>query len=361
MRITGAVTHGAASSFDVRELTLDDPRPDEILVRTSAVGLCHSDLTARGIFPDGAVLGHEGAGVVEAVGAAVVDVAVGDHVVLSFDHCGHCRPCMQGRPYRCLNFALMNFAGIRPDGSHAIRAGDTEIGGNFFGQSSFATHCLTTSRNAVVVDPNLPLDVLAPLGCGVITGSGTVLNALRPEPGSSLVVFGVGSVGLSALLGAVVANVGTLIAVDVVRSRLDLATKLGATHTIDGRSDDVAGQIREITGGGADFVVETSGVPAVVRTAVSSVPEGGSVALVGIADTSAELTLGHYELVMGRSVFGVTEGNSVPKLYIPRLIELWQKGLFPFHEMITTYPFDRINDAVADSVAGSTCKAVLTF
>jgi aryl-alcohol dehydrogenase len=361
VKISAAVTRGAESSFSLEEVELDDPRPDEVLVRTKAVGLCHSDLTARGIFPNGAVLGHEGAGVVEAVGSAVAGLEVGDHVVMSFDNCGHCKPCLLGRPYRCLNFAPMNFGGVRSDGSNAIRVGAGALAGNFFGQSSFASHCLTTERNAVKVDPSLPLEVLAPLGCGVITGAGTVLNALRPEAGSSLVVFGVGAVGLSALLGAVVSRVSTLIAVDVVSSRLELARKLGATHTIDGRAPDVADQIREITGGGADNVVETSGVPAVVRTAVQSVPEGGSVALVGIADTAAELTLGHYDLIMGRSVFGVTEGNSVPKVFIPRLIELWQSGLFPVDEIMRTYSFADINQATADSLDGSTCKAVLTF
>lgn len=361
MRINAAITRGAGSAFEIEEVELDAPRPDEVLVRTLAVGLCHSDLSARGIFPDGAVLGHEGGGVVEAVGSAVTGLEAGDHVVMSFDNCGHCRPCLQGRPYRCLNFAPMNFSGARPDGSHAIHGGTRPLGGNFFGQSSFATHCLTTERNAVKVDASMPLEVLAPLGCGVITGAGTVLNALRPEAGSSLAVTGVGPVGLSALLAAVVARVGTLIAVDVMPARLELARKLGATHVIDGRDADVAEQIREITGGGADYVVETSGVPAVVRTAVKSVPEGGSVALVGIADTAGELALGHYDLIMGRSVFGVTEGNSVPKLFIPHLIELWQRGLFPVDQLIRTYPFAEINQAVSDSLDGTACKAVLTF
>ena len=361
MQINAAVSKGAGSEFVPATLRLDELRPDEILVRTVAVGMCHSDLTARALFPDGAVLGHEGAGVVEAAGAAVTGVAPGDHVVLSFDHCGHCRQCLRGRPYRCLNFGLANFSGVRPDGSHVLHDGDTPVGGSFFGQSSFAGHCIATERNAVKVDRDLPLDKLAPLGCGVITGCGTVLNALRPEPGSSLVVFGVGAVGLSALLGGVISRVGTLIAVDVVPERLSLAGKLGATHVIDGRGEDVLGQVRDITGGGADYAVEASGVATVARTAVSSVPEGGSVALVGIADLAADISLSHYEVVMGRSVSGITEGSSVPQLFIPSLIGLWQRGEFPFDQMISTYPFTAINAAMSDSLAGTAIKPVLTF
>ncbi|MDN5913562.1 MAG: NAD(P)-dependent alcohol dehydrogenase [Pseudonocardia sp.] len=361
MHVQAAVTYGAGSDFSLADIELEDPRPDEILVRTAAVGLCHSDLTARQYFPGGGVLGHEGAGVVEVVGSAVTGFAPGDHVVLGFDACGSCRACLGGRPYRCRNFAAMNYGGARPDGSTALRVGETPIAGSFFGQSSFASHCLATARNAVKVDPQLPLDKLAPLGCGVITGSGTVLNALRPFPGSSLVVFGAGSVGLSALLGAVVTQVGTLIAVDIVPGRLELARTLGATHVIDGRSDDVAGQIRDLTDGGADYAVETSGAASVVATAVSSVPEGGTVALVGLGDLQGTITLSHYEMVMGRTVMGVTEGNSVPQVYIPQLIDLWRAGRFPFDAMITAYPFDKIGQAVADSEAGRTVKAVLTF
>ena len=361
MRVQAAVSHGAGSDFTLAEVELADPAPDEILVRTAAVGLCHSDLTARQYFPQGGVLGHEGAGVVEEVGSAVSGFAPGDHVVLSFDACGHCRACLGGRPYRCLDFAAMNYSGARPDGTSPLRVGGTPLAGAFFGQSSFASHCLATARNAVKVDPALPLQTLAPLGCGVITGSGTVLNALRPFPGSSLVVFGAGSVGLSALLGAVVARVGTLIAVDVVPERLELARTLGATHVLDGRSEDVAGRIRELTGGGADYAVETSGVASVVSTAVSAVPEGGTVALVGLGDLEGTITLNHYEMVMGRTVMGVTEGNSVPQVYVPQLIELWRSGAFPFEKMITAYPFEKIGQAVADAEAGRTVKAVLTF
>lgn len=361
MKIDAAVSKDAAAGFVLTTLALDELRPDELLVRTVAVGMCHSDLTARALFPDGAVLGHEGAGIVEAVGPAVTGFAPGDHVVLSFDHCGHCRQCLRGRPYRCLNFGAANFSGRRGDGSATLRDDDGPVGGNFFGQSSFASYCVATERNAVKVDPDLPLDKLAPLGCGIITGCGTVLNALRPEPGSSLVVFGAGAVGLSAVLGGVVSQVGTLIAVDVVAERLKLASEFGATHVIDGRGDDVLAQVRDITGGGADYAVEASGVASVARTAVSSVPEGGSVALVGIADLTADISLSHYEVVMGRSVTGVTEGNSVPQLFIPALIALWQRGKFPFDQMISSYPFAGINRAMADSLGGTAIKPVLTF
>ena len=359
MQITGAVTSGAGSEFALSDVDLDDPRPDELLVRTVAAGICHSDLSARPMFPGGGVLGHEGAGVIEAVGSAATGFAVGDHVVMTYSSCGHCVPCLKARPYHCHNFGLMNFAGMRPDGSRTLYDGENALGGSFFGQSSFASYCLTTGRNTVKVDKDLPLELLAPLGCGVITGSGTVLNELRPEPGSSLVVFGAGSVGLSAVMAGGLSHVGTLIAVDLVPSRLDLAQKLGATHVIDGASDDVAGQIREITGGGAEYMVETTGLNAVVRTALAALPEGGTLALVGIHDQ--ELAVPYMGLVMGRTVTGVIEGSSIPHLFIPSLIEHWQRGLFPMDQMITTYAFADINQAVADSLAGTTIKPVLTW
>jgi aryl-alcohol dehydrogenase len=361
VQVVGAVSKGAEAPFVLTDLELDAPRADEILVRTVAAGVCNSDLSARRRFPGGAVLGHEGAGVVEAVGDGVTSVATGDHVVLSFHSCGRCPACLRGRPYRCARFAEMNFAGTRPDGSSTLRDADGVVGSHFFGQSSFATRVLAYERNTVSVDPAIPLDLVAPLGCGVGTGAGTVLNALRPEAGSSLSVFGAGSVGLSALLAAVVQRCNPILAIDVVPERLALAAELGATHTFDGRDPDLLAKIREVTSGGTEYAVETSGLPAVLRTAVSSVIEGGTVAVVGIEDVTGDVTLGHYELLMGRTVMGVTEGNSVPQLFIPHLIDLWQRGDFPFDRFIRHYSFEEIQTAVEDSSAGRSIKPVLRF
>jgi aryl-alcohol dehydrogenase len=220
-------------SFELATAVLEAPRHDEVLVRIVATGLCHTDLVARDQLypvPLPVVLGHEGAGVVEAVGDAVAKVAPGDHVALSFLPCGHCRPCFDGSPASCANFNDMNFSGQRPDGSHAMLLpdGDGTLHDRFFGQSSFATYAVANERNTVKVRDDVPLELVGPLGCGIQTGAGTVLRALKVGAGATFAVTGAGAVGLSAVMAAHVAGATTIIAVDVVPSRLDLARELGA-------------------------------------------------------------------------------------------------------------------------------------
>jgi aryl-alcohol dehydrogenase len=235
------------------------------------------------------------------------------------------------------------------------------VAGNFFGQSSFASRVLVTARNAVKIPTDIPLEIAAPMGCGVITGAGTVLNTLRPGPADSLVVYGVGAVGLSAVLAAASSRLATVIAVDVVPDRLELASRLGATHVIDGRGADIAAAVRTVLPGGSDFAIDASGQPAVVRAAVDALAEGGTCALLGLARLDGELTLGHLTVLSGRTVVGVTEGDSVPQLMIPHLLGLRARGLFDLDAMITTYPFGDIERAVEETTTGRAVKAVLTF
>lgn len=361
--ITAAVVK-QQGSFDLAPAHLEAPRDDEVLVRIVAAGLCHTDLVVRDqIYPVPLpiVLGHEGAGIVEAVGPAVEKVAPGDHVAISFLNCARCRPCFDGSPASCANFNDMNFSGQRPDGSHAI----TDLDGNpmndrFFGQSSFATYALTHERNTVKVRDDAPLELLGPLGCGIQTGAGTVLNALRPEFGTSIAVYGCGAVGLSAIMAAVIAGCPQIFAVDVHDSRLEVARQLGATHTFNGRQVDVVKEIKAASGGGTHYAVETTGVPPVVRQALNALRPLGRAAIVGV---TPEMNIDvHNDLMAeGKAMIGVIEGDSVPRVFIPKLIEHYKAGRFPFDKLIGYYDFKDINQAFEDSQQGTTIKPVLTL
>lgn len=361
MRISAAVVPERNHPFIIKPLELDAPRPDEVLVRIVAAGLCHTDLSeragGRGPFP--AVLGHEGAGIVERVGAGVASLQPGDHVVLSYLSCGHCRNCLRGKPAYCDHHMAYNFGRRRPDGSTTLRDGAAAVYGSFFGQSSLATYALASERNTVKVRTDLPLELLAPLGCGVQTGAGAVLNTLHPFPGSSIAVFGVGSVGLSAVMAAVVAGCTPIIAIDVRSTRLALARELGATQALEASAGDLVEAIRALTGGGTDYALDTTGRPEVMRQAFESLATLGVCGVIGGAPPDAELRLPYSELLMGRTVRGVVQGDSTPALFIPELIDLHLQGRLPIDRLITVFPFAQINQAAAASERGEVVKPVL--
>jgi len=275
VKITAAVTPSAAAPFTVCSLDLEGPRDGEILVRVVASGMCHTDLVVRDQhypFPLPGVLGHEGSGVVQAVGAGVKKVAPGDHVVMSYGACGCCQQCLQGEPAYCRDFVESNLGAVRLDGSVLYADEGCPVHGNFFQQSSFGTHAICREQNIVKVPRDVPLEILGPLGCGVQTGAGAVMNSFKPGVGSSLVVFGAGSVGLSSIMAARVVGCGKIVAVDVKQGRLDMARQLGATDTLDPTgTDDAVGWLLERTNGGADFSLEATGLPGVLR----SCREGG--------------------------------------------------------------------------------------
>lgn len=359
MDITAAVTHGLGDDFKLESVQLAEPEFDEVRVRIVATGVCHTDVVARdlGIAPFPIVLGHEGAGVIEAIGKGVSDLRVGDHVVLSFAHCGNCSNCLTGHPTVCATFNELNFAGAMDDGSRRLVQGEQSLA-TFFGQSSFATHAIVKSRNAVKVDPEVDLALLGPLGCGIQTGAGTVLNRLKPEFASSLVVYGAGAVGLSAVMAAKIAGCQHIIAVDVHNSRLALAKELGASHTLNGKDGDIVAQIKRITAGGSHYAIETTGVPAVVKQSLNALRPLGTVAIVGI---TPEMNIDiHNDLMAeGKSMIGVIEGDSVPRVFIPQLIEYYKAGDFPFDKLVKFYDFSQINQAFADSASGSTIKPIV--
>ena len=363
MEIRAAVIFEKSGDFSIEQLELSDPNDDEVLVRIVGAGICHTDLAARDLYlpipPPPSVFGHEGAGVVEKVGARVTKVKPGDHVVLGWDYCGACTSCKAGKELYCLNFFLHNFHGARPDGTTTLRKGDQVIHGSFFCQSSFADFALANERNVVKVRDDVPLEILAPMGCGVMTGAGAVMNALQPRPGASIAVFGAGTVGMSAVLGAVVCGCTTIIAVDVIADRLEMAKELGATHTVNASEVDPVEAILDMTGGGAQFSLECVGNPKVLRQAVDVLPRLGVCGLLGVVPPGTEVSLDMDLIMNGRTVKGILGGDAIPDLFIPKLIELYSQGRFPFDRLITFYPFDEINQAVKDMEKGRVIKPVL--
>jgi aryl-alcohol dehydrogenase len=363
MKIKAALIKAMGEPFEIEEVDLDDPRPDEIIVRIIGVGLCHTDLFFRDHIPIPmpSVFGHEGAGVVEEVGEDVLNLEPGDHVVLSFNSCGDCNQCLRGNPSYCQNFQTINTSGTRVDGSHTLSKDGSPIYGSFFNQSSFASYALASHNNAVKVSKDIPIEMLGPLGCGVQTGAGAVLNVLRPPPSSSIAVFGVGSVGLSAIMAAVETGCTTIIGVDIKPGRLELAQQFGATHVINSTEENPVEKIQAITGNGVDFSLDITAVPSVYRQAIESLDRMGVCGLVGVPKRGIEATLDMNGLFWGRSTRGIVEGDSVPQIFIPQLIELYKQDRFPFDKLISYYPIEEINQAAQDSIDGSTVKPVLTF
>lgn len=361
MQLQAAVLRTHDGPFTLETLEMAGPRPHEILVRIVGTGFCHTDVLPRSpefLAQPPMICGHEGAGVVEAIGSAVTEVVVGDHVITSFDSCGRCDNCRAAHPAYCRNFFALNLTGRPIDGvDTVIDANGMPVSSRWFGQSTFASHALVTERNTVKVDKDLPLTLLGPLGCGVQTGAGAILEALNVGAGSTVAVFGAGGVGLSAVMAARVAGAGRIIAVDLHQSRLETALEVGATEVILGSDTDVAKQIRKLTGGGVQYAVDSTAVPSVITSALSALRPTGTLGLVGAG--SRPLTLAPDALSSGKNVMGILEGDVTPHLFLPRLIELWRQGRFPFDRIIQTYPMSDINTAEADSLSGATIKPVL--
>jgi aryl-alcohol dehydrogenase len=363
MQITAAVVREKLAPFAIETVELTDPRPDEILVKVVASGICQTDLHGRdGYFqiPFPAVFGHEGGGVVAAVGSAVTELAPGDHVIMAFPFCGRCPNCLMHMPAQCVDSIKLKGSGTRPDGSTLMVKDGAPVYSAFFQQSSFGTYAIANQRFAVRVRTDAPLERLGAMACGVQTGAGAVFNAMKPAPGDSLAIFGVGGVGLSALMAAKLSGCDPIIAVDVQESRLALACELGATHTIDhSGNDDVVNEIRKITGYGTRFSIETSARPEILREAVEALMPLGTCILLGSARKGTDVSLEMPFLQNGRTVRGVIQGWSEPKVFLPHLVDLMMEGKFPADRLMTFYPLAEINRAAEDMTSGSTIKPVL--
>ncbi|PZQ59741.1 MAG: NAD(P)-dependent alcohol dehydrogenase [Sphingomonas taxi] len=367
MQTTAAVAREPRGAFTIETVELAEPRAGEVRVAIAGVGLCHTDLVFRDQFapyPLPAVLGHEGAGVIEAVGAGVDGLAIGDRVVLGFSSCGHCDRCDEHLPSYCRDFPALNYAGARlEDGSTAYTApGGTPIASHFFGQSSFAAHAVVRARNVVKVDdPDAPLAILGPLGCGFQTGAGAVMRSMACRAGSSIAIVGGGPVGLAAVMGAMIQRCATIIVVEPVAARRALALDLGATQVVDPAAGDVTAAIRDLLPGGVDFALDTSGRVAAIEAALGALAPRGMLGLVGVPPGAGDaLTINIAGMITyGQRVIGIMEGDSDPQTFIPELIAAHRAGRFPFDRLVRTFPLARINDAIDAQGRGECVKVVL--
>ncbi len=364
MKTTVAVVNSQGADFSLEEIELADPQADEVLVKIVATGLCHTDIHLKGFLPEEMfpnVFGHEGAGIVEAVGAGVSGIEVGDHVVLSFRSCRGCDNCKNDLVGYCDSSLLLNYMGMRMDGTTTYSRDGQSVFGSFFGQSSLSQYALAYADNCVVVDKSVDLTKVAPYGCGFQTGAGTVLNVLKPAPAESLVVFGCGAVGLSALAAAKHLGVATIIAVDPLESRRDVATGYGAIGIDPTAEEDVVAKIKELTGGaGASYAIDTTAISAVVKQAQQALKVRGTLVALGLG--AEEYAIDAIDLLQtGKVIKASIEGDSDPLEMVPRLIALNAAGEFDVDGLVTTYPFSDINTAVADVLAGKVVKPVLVW
>lgn len=363
MYITAAVSRPNTQVPELEEIELEPPRGDEVLVRIVATGICHTDIHSHAghgigrIVPKPIVLGHEGAGVVEAIGAGVTTLRVGDHVVLSGGSCGACPSCRAARPTYCRHAMQAGFGGQRLDGSSPLSQNGARLAGSFFGQSSFGTYAVAAARTAVPVPKDVSLHLLGPLACGMITGAGSIIEAFKVRPGQSVVIFGTGGVGLAAVMGACIAGAARVVAVDLNARRLALAQELGATDGVPS-GDGMDEALRTILPDGFDFSFVTADHPSVYASALSCLGAQGSCGIAVAPRGEWSVDVAHL-LAGGRKLQGIIGGSANPQTFIPMLVEYWRQGRFPFDRLIQTYPFADIARAWDDAISGRTVKPVL--
>ncbi|CZT11553.1 related to zinc-containing long-chain alcohol dehydrogenase [Rhynchosporium graminicola] len=366
------VVHEPGAPFVYQSITVEDQlRDDEVLVRIRATGVCHTDLnfakeeSVPGLFPG--VFGHEGAGVVVRIGAAVTNVSTGDHVLLTYSSCGNCKYCKNHESSFCYDFEKANFGVGRSDGSKAYGTEDgSAITSHFFGQSSFSKHSIVMASSVVKIDRSLPLEDLAPLGCGIMTGAGAMINVVKPKSDDIVCVVGAGAVGLAALmaLNLCSSRPTKVIAVDVVPEKLELAKKYGATHVINSRElNDLKTALLESTDGrGIDGSIDTTGRPEIVGTLLKATAKKGMVVQVGVGKLTAEVSTSVFDTVnTGRVYLGCAMGNCYPQEFIPMLVAAWKSGDFPFTELEVKYSAKDMDTAVKGILSGKVIKAIMIW
>lgn len=365
METIAAVLNEPAGAFALETIDVAAPQSGEVRIAIKAVGICHTDLVVGSgalgnAFP--AVLGHEGAGIVEAVGDGVTSVRPGDKVLLSFNSCGHCPRCDSHDPAYCFEFFPLNMLCARPDGSTRLSKGGQPVADNFFGQSSFAGLAIANERNVLKVADDADLATLAPLGCGVQTGVGAVVRSLKAKAGEGLLVIGGGAVGLSAVLGGTLAGCDPIIVLEPQAARREMALQIGATHAIDPASaGDIVEAVRAIVPSGVDLIVDTSGhMPTVERTPgmIANLGRIGLIGMPGALDAVLPIPVIQW-LTVGGTVRGIVEGDSDIAGFLPELIAHHAAGRLPIERFITRYRFDQINEAIADGHHGTCIKPVL--
>jgi aryl-alcohol dehydrogenase len=353
MKIQAAVHFGRDAELVIQEIDLEEPRPDEVLIKTIACGVCHTDIWVQQNYSGVMVLGHEASGIVERAGSDVETLAEGDHVVTAYNWCGECEACRRGRTWKCDHFDE-NFDGFRQDGTTPFSLNGKPVV-PLMREGGFAVRMVCHKNSIVKIDPALDLRLLGPLGCGIMTGAGSVLNYLNPEAGRPVAVFGTGCVGLSAIMAARIAGCDPIIAVDRVPSRLDMAVELGATHCVDGEKADIVKTIKNICGG-VDYAFDTSGSSRLLGAMRHVLNPGASACGVGIGGM---LALSERERQEGKSWISTNTGFSFPPLFIPKLLEYYKSGQFPFDKMFRFYRFEEINEAFEASRACAAVKPIV--
>lgn len=366
MKIRALVVEAKDAPFKLEEIELSEPGRGEVRLRIVASGVCHTDAITRAgdmPMPFPSVLGHEGSGVVDAVGPGVTTLVPGDKVIIGWPSCGECRNCLDGQPRYCLHTGDALVSGRRfkgeLKGTSAYSRNGQEINGHFFGQSSFATHSIVSADALVKVPDEVPLELLGPLACGLATGAGAVLNEARPKLGDSILVVGVGAVGLAAIMAARNSGVTKIIAADVHDNRLEMALEFGATHTINSRTGDLVEEVKKITGSTVDYAFDCTGVIKVIETMAQTVGMLGTLVLIGGAPAGASFSLDHLSTLWGKRVIGVLGGGGRSGQLIGSLVELYKQGRFPFDRLVTYYELDQIEQALEDSRTGKVIKPIL--
>ncbi len=365
MHIRAAVLREKGAPLVIEDVEMEDPRDDEVMVKVSHVGVCHTDISIQNqVFPTPlpVVLGHEGSGYVAKMGKSVRGFKEGDPVIMCYDSCGQCKFCRSGYPTYCELVTPLSFGCKRLDGTSPLRKGQEIIWGNFFGQSSFATYAMATTRNLVKLESDKGLEYFGPLGCGFNTGAGAVINALKVGMGEDVAVFGIGSVGLCGIMAANLIGAGKIIAVDIVPEKLKLAQELGATHIINSKeTPNISQAIRDIVGPmGIQHIFDSTGIPALLRQGVEALTHMGRCATVGMSSLDTEISLNLMNLMtVGKHFMGVVEGNSVGQIFLPQLVGQFLKGKFPIDRLVTFYDFEKINEAIEDLHHGKVIKGIL--
>jgi alcohol dehydrogenase len=371
MKITAAVLHdspspapyGKTRPLKIQELDLSPPKAGEVLVEIKAAGLCHSDLSVISgdrPRPVPMVLGHEAAGVVLEVGDDVRSLSSGDHVVMVFvPSCGHCMPCSEGRPALCEPGNAANGRGELLSGGRRLSF-HGELVHHHLGISAFASHAVVSEYSLIKIDPSIPFEIAALFGCAVLTGVGAVVNTAGVQAGQSVAVVGLGGVGLSAVLGAVVAGASRIVAVDLSDEKLDFARRLGATDCFNAARDNVVDEIREATKGGVDYGIEMAGSVRALETAFAVSRRGGVTITAGLANPSCRFSISPVTLVgEERAVRGSYLGSCVPRRDIPRFVALHQRGLLPVDKLLTNKGhLNGINEAFDGLAQGKTVRHV---
>ena len=365
MKTKAAVCYEPNTPLKVEEVELDEPKANEVLVRLEATGVCHTDLHfLKGEAPVGmpVVVGHEGAGIVEKVGPGVSSLQVGDHVIMMVSFpCGHCRFCAEGRPTMCTTgFAVMTTATLPFCMEKRLHIGDQYMH-HLFGLATFAEYAVVHERSCVKIREDAPLDVMCSLGCGFSTGIGASINTAGVRPGESIVIWGAGGVGLAAIMGAKLAGAGKIIAVASNDKKLALAKELGADHVVNYKQDEPVAKVMELTGGGADYSIESAGKAETIMQAFSAIHNGGKCVVVGMAPIGSMISIASYEFLLGKTITGTVQGDIRHQADIPRYVDLYMDGKLPLDKVISNryHGLNEANEAFRALGAGEVTRSVI--